>query len=100
MGLLSWFSKTDDTPALSRLPTGSFTVDSDGRILASTLPQSFPAAQVRGISQLVVSTFRKAQQLQMPSGELIAEYGSLRLTARELRGGAIIFLSPRLLSRK
>lgn len=100
MGLLSWFSKPNDTAVLSRLPTGSFTVDSDGRILASTLPQSFSVAHVRGISQLVLSTFKKAQQLQMPSGELIAEYGSLRLTARELRGGAIVFLSPRSLNQK
>ena len=100
MGILSWFSKTSDTTVLSRLPSGSFTVDSHGRILASTLPQSCLAVHVRGISQLVLSTFKKAQQLQMPSGELIVEYGSLRLTARELRGGAIVFLTPRALNQK
>ena len=31
----------------------------------------------------------------IPLTELIADYSALKLTARELRGGAIIFLAPR-----
>src|SRR6266516_3040339 len=80
---------------LVRLPTGSFTLDSTGRIVASTLPRSFPATQVRQIGELVRSTFRLAQEAQIPLTELIADYEALKLTARELRGGAIIFLAPR-----
>ena len=40
MGLLTLFSRS---PAqLLPLPRGSFTVDADGRMLASTLPHSYP----------------------------------------------------------
>ena len=85
---------------LVRLPTGSFTLDPTGRIVASTLPRSFPAAQVREIGDLVLSTFQLARQASIPLSELIADFAALKLTARELRGGAIIFLAPRSLGQK
>lgn len=99
MGLLSWRSKTTE-PGLTKLPSGSFTVDPNGRILGSTLPQSVPAGHVQAISSLVLRAFATAQQMEMPLSELVADYGSFRLTARELRGGAIVFLSPRTLASK
>ncbi len=92
MGLLSFFNKS--APTMLRLPSGSFTVDSGGCVIASTLPQSFPAAMTRDIGQLVLETFRSAREANMPLSELVAEYSALKLTARELRGGAIIFLAP------
>ena len=79
---------------LTRLPSGSFTIDRDGRVVASTLPQSFPSAHVSQISHQVCAAFRSAQQSEIAISELIIEYAALRLTARELKGGAIIFLSP------
>ena len=51
MGLLSFFSKPA-AQTLVRLPTGSFTVDPSGRIVASTLPQTFPVEQVRSVAEL------------------------------------------------
>jgi len=42
----------------------------------------------------VVVLFREARDAQMPLAELTLHYASLRITARELRGGAIIFLFP------
>jgi len=42
-----------------------------------------------------LETFRDAQAAQLPLAELVVNYGSLKLTARELRGGAIVFLSPK-----
>ena len=95
MGLLNLLSRRGSGPGLMRLPTGSFTLDPSGRIVASTLPRSFPAVHVQQIGALVLATFRSAREAQIPLTELIADYAALRLTARELRGGAIIFLAPR-----
>ena len=95
MGLLNLLGKRGSVSGLMRLPTGSFTLDPGGRIVASTLPRSFPTAHVQQIGALVLSTFQSAREAQIPLTELIADYSALKLTARELRGGAIIFLAPR-----
>lgn len=94
MGLLNLFSKSP-APNLAPLPVGSFTVDRTGRILASTLPHAFPPARVKEIGQLVISTFQAAQEAKLPMSEIIVDYASLKLTAREMRGGAIIFFAAR-----
>ncbi len=99
MGFLSIFSKSAKSELL-RLPSGSFTVDAKGSIVASTLPQNFPAPLVKEMTQAVLGTFRDAKAAKTVLTELIVDYPSLRLTARELRGGAIIFLAPRNLSGK
>jgi len=102
MGILNLLNRRGSQAGhnLMRIPTGSFTLDPGGRIVASTLPQSFPPAQVRQIGDLVLSTFQAAREARVPLTELIADYAALRLTARELRGGAIIFLAPRSLGQK
>jgi hypothetical protein len=102
MGLLKFLTRRGSSTVanLVRLPTGSFTLDPSGRIVASTLPRSFPGAQTRQIGDVVLSTFRLAREAQIPLTELIADYAALKLTARELRGGAIIFLAPRSLGPK
>ena len=94
MGLLNFFSK----PTLLRLPSGSFTVDRHGSVVVSTLPQSFPEVLVQEISRKVLAVFHSAQAAQLPLSELIVHYPALKITARELRGGAMVFLSPRGLS--
>jgi hypothetical protein len=93
MGLLNLFAKP--TPSLLRLPSGSFTVDREGAVLMSTLPRSFPASVVKDIAQQVRVAFGEAAAAQLPLAELIIHYPSLKITARELRGGAIVFLSPK-----
>jgi hypothetical protein len=93
MGLLNLFAKP--APTLVRLPSGSFTVDRDGRVLTGTLPSSFPAGLVKEIARQVRATFSEAAAAQLPLAELVINYPSLKISARELRGGAIIFLSPR-----
>jgi hypothetical protein len=98
MGFLKLFSKT---PAkLIPLPFGSITVDGEGRVLVSTLPQSFPAAFVTDIGTQVLAAFQSAKSAQLPLSEVIIRYSSLKLTARELRGGAIIFLAPQTLATR
>jgi hypothetical protein len=92
MGFLNLFSKP--APTLMRLPSGSFTVDRLGAVVVATLPSSFPGEMVMAIAEQVLNAFKAATDAQLPLGELIVHYPSLKITARELRGGAIIFLSP------
>jgi len=93
MGLLSLFAKP--APSLVRLPSGSFTVDRDGRVLTGTLPSSFPVSLVKDIAEQVRASFAEADTAQLPLAELIISYPSLKISARELRGGAIVYLSPK-----
>jgi hypothetical protein len=92
MGFLNLFSKPP--PTVLRLPSGSFTVDRDGAIIASTLPQWFPEPLTRQIGRTVITVFRSALEAQLPLSELILHFAALKITARELRGGAIVFLRP------
>jgi hypothetical protein len=94
MGLLNVFSKPEETGHLTRLPSGSFTVDVDARVIASTLPRSFPEQHVKEIATHVLNVFRGAKKAELPLTELVINYSALKITARELRGGAIIFLAP------
>ena len=93
MGLLKLFAKS--APTLLRLPSGSFTVDREGAVLMGTLPSSFPASVVKDVAQQVRAAFGEAAAAQLPLAELIIHYPSLKITARELRGGALIYLVPR-----
>lgn len=93
MGLLNLFAKP--APTVLRLPSGSFTVDREGAVLTSTLPRSFPAGTVKDIAQKVQAAFGEAAAAQLPLAELIINYPSLKIAARELRGGVIVFLTPR-----
>ncbi len=91
MGFLtSWFRSAKP---LLQLHSGSFSMDRTGRILATTLPSSFPRHLLETIGQCVTLTFKEAQTAQLPLNELIVHYPGLKITAREMRGGAMIFLS-------
>jgi len=92
MGLLSLFSKP--RPTLQRLPSGSITVDRDGRILASTVSSSYPVDVLEDIADEVLRMFQEARKAHLPLSEFRLHFASLRVTAREARGGALIFLSP------
>ncbi|MFM1944418.1 MAG: hypothetical protein RI897_3400 [Verrucomicrobiota bacterium] len=96
MGLLNLFKKSvSEGPGLTRLPSGSYTIDATGKVLVSTLPRAFPEARLKEISHQVLQAFRLAREANMAVSEVVVHYASLRLTARELRGGAIIFLAPK-----
>lgn len=96
MGLLNFFSKP--APTLLKLPSGCFTMDRSGRVVVATLPSSFPNALVVEIGRHVLSTFREGQAAQLPLAELVICYPALKITAREMRGGAIVYLAPQTLS--
>lgn len=95
MGLLNIFSKSDEQPKLEKLPSGSFTMDRTGKIVASTLPGSYPEASVQAIGSLLLSIFQSAQKVNIPLREISLNYAAVKIKAKELRGGAMIFLTPR-----
>jgi hypothetical protein len=94
MGSMIKFFKRKYNGRLAKLPSGTFALDRDGKIVVSTLPQSFPESQMREIGQRVIAFFEGAVHAQMPQHELNIYYPTLKVTARYLRGGALIFLSP------
>ena len=93
MGFLSLFSKPP--PTLLRLPSGSFTVDREGSVLVRTLPSSFPEPLVQDIGVQVLAAFSEAEEAQLPLDQIMIHYPSLKITARGLRGGAIVYLAPK-----
>jgi hypothetical protein len=49
---------------------------------------------LREISRAVLETFSRAQQSNLPLTDLYLHFSGLTVTARELKGGALIFLNP------
>ena len=80
--------------AVQQLPAGTVTVDRSGHIITSTVSSAFPASLLQAIGRDAMELLREARASQMPLAEISLHFGSLRITARELRGGAIIFLFP------
>jgi hypothetical protein len=99
MGGMIKFFKRKWSGRVAKLPSGTFALDRDGKIVVSTLPQSFPESQMREIGERVLAFFQGAQDAQMPQHELNVYYPTLKVTARYLRGGALIFLSPQTLPK-
>jgi hypothetical protein len=92
MGLLNLFAKS--RPALQRLPAGSMTVDRDGHIVTSTVASSYPEDVLAEIADEVLRLFVEARKAHLPLTEFRIHFASLQITAREARGGALIFLTP------
>jgi len=92
---MGFLNRKPKSPPLMRLPSGCFTVDCGGKVVASTLPQSFSAPLAQEIAAHVLATFKESHTAQLPLVELIVHFASLKITAREMRGGAIVFLTPR-----
>jgi hypothetical protein len=80
--------------AVQQLPSGTITVNQRGEVVSTTVSTAYPQSLLREIGRAVLLLFQEAREAQMPLAEVSLHYGSLRVTARELRGGAIIFLLP------
>jgi hypothetical protein len=78
----------------ARFPRGSYTVSSAGNIVISTLPGSFPRDRMTAIGKVIISTLASARVLGTPFTELAADFAGLEIRARDLAGGAIIFITP------
>ena len=95
MGILKPFSRADQPIAPERLPSGCFAVHRGGGLVSSTLPSSFSPKLLQEISKAVLDAFASAGDTQVGINELHVEYAGLTILAREMRGGALIFLQPR-----
>jgi hypothetical protein len=94
MGLLSFLTRQAEPEPLMRLPSGSFTVGPDGRIMTSTLPSTFPKDLLNEIAWSVQTTLNEAIEAELPLAELVVHYPSFKIIARNMRGNALIFLVP------
>jgi len=94
MGFLKRLFRFRSRPVVQQLPTGSIAVDRDGNVVTSTVSSIYSQALLREIGKGVLTLFREAREAQMPLAEVTIHFVSLRITARELRGGAVIFLFP------
>ena len=92
--MLKRFSGSIQGSRLERLPSGCFTMHSGGEFVASTLPSSFSQPLLLEIGQIVLATFAGAERTNLPLTDLHIHFSGLSITARELRGGAMIFLQP------
>ena len=78
-----------------RLPNGCYTLHRGGEIVASTLPSSFSREAMLEVGRVVIEAFQSAQKTGLPLTDLHLKFSGLTITARELRGGALIFLATR-----
>jgi hypothetical protein len=92
MGFLNLLRRAN--PAIQKLPSGTITVDRSLRVVTSTVASSYPPQLLHAICKHVMSLFLEARKAQLPLSELTLQFASLKITAREMRGGAIIFLTP------
>jgi hypothetical protein len=95
MGILKQINRLfRSSAAIRQLPSGSLTIDREGRVVSSTVSSLYPKALLEEIGRGVSALFREARAAQMPLTEVTVHYGSLMITGRELRGATIIFLQP------
>ena len=94
MGILKSGLRVQKPLALERLPGGCFSLHSDGGLVASTLPSSFARHVIMEIGTVVLDAFKHAHAAGLPLTELNLHYSGLTIAARDLRGGALVFLQP------
>lgn len=94
MGILKPFSRANQPLELAQLPSGCFAVHRRGGLVSSTLPSGFSAKHAEEIARVVLEAFKKTSGIQLPVAEFRIHYSGLTILARELRGGALIFLQP------
>ncbi|HSI11600.1 MAG TPA: hypothetical protein VK961_06125 [Chthoniobacter sp.] len=94
MGLLKPFSRQQKAIIPERLPSGCFTIHREGGLVACTLPSTFSEDKIMEIGKEVLRIFASAQQADLALTDLHLDFSGMSITARELRGGALIFLLP------
>jgi hypothetical protein len=95
MGFLKYIKRLfRSRPAVQQLPLGSLTVNRDGMVVTCTVSSAYSKTLLGEIGHEVLGILHEAREAQMPLTEINIHYGSFLVTARELRGGAIIFLLP------
>jgi hypothetical protein len=94
MGAIIPLSRELKPVGVERLPSGCFSIHRGGILVGSTLPSTFPEEKMLHIGRIVLEAFRSAPSAALVLAELRIHYSGLQIGARELRGGALIFLTP------
>ena len=95
MGILKLFSRSAVThPKLTRPPAGAIAVDRAGAIVASTLPSAVSQAALQQIGRSALHSFAAGRKIDAPFSDLVVQFDGFKIVARELRGGALLFLQP------
>lgn len=92
MGFLGLFEQRAKTPL--KIPTGCFSLDADRKVISSTLPGTFPPEILAEIGNTILDILQEANDNGLGLSEISVHYASLRISARDLHGGALIFLNP------
>ena len=94
MGFLKRIFRIRPRAAVQQLPSGGVAVDRDGNVITATVSSNYSRDLLRAVGRDVLTLFHEAREAQMPLAEVNIHFVSLHITARELRGGAVIFLFP------
>lgn len=94
MGVLKPFSRAQKPLRPEHLPSGCFSIHRGGDLVGSTLPSHFPQKTMLEIGRVVQAAFTRAAEANVPLTDLYIHFSGLTVTAREMRGGALIFLNP------
>ncbi|HXR03379.1 MAG TPA: hypothetical protein VN836_01575 [Verrucomicrobiae bacterium] len=94
MGFLKKLFRFRSRAVVQQLPSGSIAVDREGNVVTSTVSSAYSRDLLRAIGRDVLALFHEAREAQIPLAEVNIHFVSLHITARELRGGAVIFLFP------
>jgi hypothetical protein len=97
MGVLTTMRERNSV-TVDRLPGGCFSLHRGGEIAGSTLPGTFAPEKMAEIGRIVMEAFRRAQEANLLLTDLRFHFSGLQICARDLRGGALIFLTPATLS--
>lgn len=93
LNFIPFLSRSTETD-LIRLPSGTFTLDRNGVVVSSTLPQSFPQKHVHEIARCVMNCLKRAKQGRIPITEVHLHFSTLKITAKEMKGSAVVFVTP------
>ena len=95
MGFLKLFSKPGPNHTkLTRPPAGSLAIDRAGLVVASTLPSEISRTVVEQTGKAALNAFAASRKINAPLSDLVVQFNGFKIIARELRGGALIFLQP------
>ena len=88
-------------PRVAAAPTeavvsGSLAVNRAGHLVASTLPSVIPPEVVNQTGRTLLGVFAGSRKIGAPLHHMTIRYNGVSIVATELRGGALIFLNPRL----
>lgn len=95
MGVLRQFNRTPVPVTTERLPSGCFCVHRGGVVVSSTLSSVIPPRLTTEITRAVLDAFKNAAEANLPLNDLHVRFSGMTIVAREMRGGALIFLNPR-----